>query len=194
MIPTTIDELLKWLRSNCYADNYAVGGIMIDEGYGLDDNGSVYSWYYTERGQRQDLKSFPDEKAAVAYAFNVIRADRYANRHMIGFVASTDERDHLRTELASRNINYFDDVILYSNDPPQNRYRVFVFGCDILKVNDLIKRHVNQQNYIDASNYLVQRMFAGYIALRKLCVSSLVYPGAPLGRINITITQFNCAT
>jgi hypothetical protein len=144
MIPTTIDELLRWLRSNCYADNYAIGGIMIDEGYGLDHNGSVYTWYYTERGQRQDLMSFNDEKTAVAYAFEVIKADLYADRHMIGFVASTRARDHLRRELEKRNINYFDDVILYSNEPPQNRYRVFVFGCDKLKVDDL-KQHYGSE-------------------------------------------------
>jgi hypothetical protein len=139
MIPKTVEELLNWLSTNCYADTYAIGKIRIFEGYGLDSNNGTYIWYYTERGQRQDLECFANEEAAVAYAFRIIKSDVYANRHLIGFVKTQSELQSLMQELDNRGINYFTDVLFYSNQPPRDRFRVFVFGCDVQKVLDLEK-------------------------------------------------------
>lgn len=141
MVPTTVNELLNWLSKNCYANNYAIGEIKIYEGYGLDFSNGAYVWYYTERGQRQNLKHFATEGEAVTYAFTIIKADAYANRHLIGFVKTEGEFDRIITELESRGIKYFTDTIFYSNQSPSNRYRIFVFGCDVNKVKDLEKEY-----------------------------------------------------
>ena len=48
----TIEQLDEWMTENCYANTYAIGNRNIYEGYGLDTFGSLYVWYYTERGER----------------------------------------------------------------------------------------------------------------------------------------------
>ncbi|WP_345949261.1 hypothetical protein ABDD95_20660 [Mucilaginibacter sp. PAMB04274] len=141
MIPETVEELLNWLSINCYAENYAIGKIRIFEGYGLDFDNDAYVGYYTERGQRQNFERFEKEEAAVAYAFGIIKADIYANRHMIGFVKTESELQSLMKELDNRGITYINDVLFYSNQPPRDRFRVFAFGCDVRKVKDLEKRY-----------------------------------------------------
>lgn len=135
MHPETILELKHYMISNCYNDNYAIGTRAIGEGFGLDENDNVFTWYYTERGKRENLKIFQTEKEAVEYAYTQLKSDSYARRHMIGFVKGSLLKDELTTALKSRGIDFFVDEILYSaNDI---RYRFFVFGCAVNDVSDL---------------------------------------------------------
>jgi len=139
----TIKQLDEWMIDNCYNDSYAIGNRNIHEGFGLGTFGSLYVWYYTERGQRQNLNYFQSEQEAVAFAFKIITADKFANRHLIGFLKDK-LLEELLLELNNRNIKYWTDQIPYGgiSDP---RYRVFVFGCDLNLTVDL-KEKYNQQN------------------------------------------------
>lgn len=139
MEPTTIIQLDEWMTANCYNDSYGIGNRNIHEGYGLDIFGSLYVWYYTERGQRDNLKYFRTEKEAVAYALEQMRADKFANAHLVGFIRDKESERELLSALQQRGVYYWKDKIPYGsiNDL---RTRVFVSGCDVKKVLDLQKQ------------------------------------------------------
>jgi len=132
----TIKQLDEWLTENCFADTYGIGNRDIHEGCGLDTFGSLYVWYYTERGERQNLNYFQTEKEAVDFAFKKITADKFAKSHMVGFINDTQSELELVTELQNRNIEFWKDEIPYYG-LQRLTTRIFVMGCDIKKVLDL---------------------------------------------------------
>jgi len=78
----TIAELERWLYENCYPmNNYSINGNIIHEGYGLENNGGLYQWFYTERGVRLTLKYFASEEEAVRYALEQIKAEGSLRRN-----------------------------------------------------------------------------------------------------------------
>jgi len=145
-IPETIKQLDQWMKNNCYRnDSYAIAGRRIYEGYGLKKKNNRYIWYYTERGQEQDLNQFDTETEAVTYAYDQIKNDKYADRHMIAFVSNKLNLSPLYNDLNKQNINYFTDELFYAEN--DYRTRIFVFGCDIKKVNNLkIKYKTSTKN------------------------------------------------
>ena len=136
IVLTTIKQFDDWLTRNCFADTYGIGNRNIHEGCGLDTFGSLYIWYYTERGERQNLNYFPTEKDAVDFAFKKITADKFAKSHMVGFINDKQSGLELETELRKRNIDFWKDEIPYYG-LAKLTIRVFVLGCDIKKVLDL---------------------------------------------------------
>lgn len=135
--PETIGQLAQWMEAHCYNDHhYAIGGRFVHEGYGLCKSEDGYIWYYTERGSRDIIETFLVEKDAVVYAMQVIENDPFASRHLVGILKSQSEMDALLRELAARNINFSTDSIPWGG-PDDRRTRVFVRGCDVLKVADL---------------------------------------------------------
>ncbi|PPK93930.1 hypothetical protein LY01_02152 [Nonlabens xylanidelens] len=130
-------ELEQWMKSNCYTFNsYSINGSFIHNGFGLDNNGGLYSWYYTERGERRTLKYFKTEEEAVNYAFDQIKSDQYANRNYIGMIKEKHRLNEIISELKKRNIEYWTDEIPYGGFEDM-RTRIFVIGCDIKKVADI---------------------------------------------------------
>jgi hypothetical protein len=133
-------ELEQWLKDNCCTmNNYSVNGSLIHEGYGLENNGGLYQWYYIERGKKETLKYFATEKDAVQYALKIIKADEHSNRNFIGIYKESLAIEKIISELKNRDIEYCTDKILYGgvNDW---RTRIFVIGCGIKKATDLIKK------------------------------------------------------
>ncbi len=135
--PTTIAQLDQWMTANCYPDSYAIANRVIHEGYGLTMKENVWYWYYTERGVADYLKHFASEQEAVAYAFPIIRDDAYGKRHLLGFLKDKDSEERLIQELSNRKIPFQKDSIPYGG-PADPRTRIFVFGCDINRVRDLV--------------------------------------------------------
>ncbi|WP_204346629.1 hypothetical protein [Psychroserpens algicola] len=119
-------------------NSYSINGNTIYEGRGLENNGGLYQWYYTERGEKSILEYFATEKNAVQYALKAIKADEHANRNYIGMYKSDTEVEQILTELKKRGIEYWTDKIPYGgmNDW---RTRIFVIGCGIKNARDLIK-------------------------------------------------------
>lgn len=129
------------MTANCYNDGYGIGARQIHEGYGLEKRGKNFDWYYTERGEKQYLHHFETEEEAVHFAYNQIITDKFANRHMIGFIAGQTLLNELHNELEVSKIKHFTDKIPYGGmDVP--RYRVFVFGCDKVLVSDLKNKYL----------------------------------------------------
>ncbi|SDE33791.1 hypothetical protein SAMN04487996_104387 [Dyadobacter soli] len=144
--PETIEQLRQWMETHCYSDHhYAIGERIVHEGYGLRQSGGMYIWYYTERGSKDILKTFEVEKDAVAYAMQIIENDRFASSHLIGLVQNQAEEEALLHELATRNIDFWKDSIPYGG-PNDRRTRVFVRGCDVLKVADLREKFGYQRS------------------------------------------------
>ena len=137
---TTIKQLDEWMTENCYAETYAIGNRNIHEGCGLDTFGSLYVWYYTERGERQNLNYFQTEKEAVEFAFKKINADKFAKSHMVGFINDTQSGLDLENELRHRKIDFWKDEIPYYG-LARLTTRIFVLGCDIKKVLDLQNKY-----------------------------------------------------
>ena len=135
----TVIELEKWLKENCYPMNsYSINGNAIYEGFGLENNGGIFQWFYTERGDKQTLEYFATEKEAVEYALKKIKSDEHANRNYIGMYKSDQEVEQILSELKKRGIEYWTDKIPYGgmNDW---RTRIFVIGYGIKNAKDLVK-------------------------------------------------------
>ena len=139
MEPSTIQELDDWMTAHCYPDSYAIGNRIIHEGYGLYQDGSLFVWFYTERGVRKNLHHFQTESEAVAYAFAAIMGDKTANRYLIGLVTGAQEQA-LLTELDVRGIGYWKDEIPFGG-LHDKRSRIFVFNCDIRRALDLQEKY-----------------------------------------------------
>jgi len=139
-MPTTEVELEAWMKKNCFNFNsYSIGGNTIAEGCGIERSGELFIWYYTERGKKSPLKSFASEKEIVGYAFEQIKADKWAKTHCIGFTDDKKEKEELADVLRDRGVEFFQDQIPYSAGRPA--YRTFVLACAILKVGDLKRKY-----------------------------------------------------
>ncbi|WP_018619527.1 hypothetical protein [Spirosoma luteum] len=140
MEPSTIQELDEWMTAHCYPDSYAIGSRNIHEGYGLSTEENGYAWFYTERGKQYTIQHFETESQAVAFAFGKITSDKTANRHLIGFLNDNALEQELLTELKTREIAWWKDEIPYGG-LHDKRSRIFVFGCDIRRVPDLLEKY-----------------------------------------------------
>lgn len=145
-VPQTEAELESWMKAHCYHfNNYAVNGSAITEGCGIERFGSLFIWYYTERGQQTRLKYFYTEREIVEYAFRQIKADKWARAHCIGFTENEAEKKELAALLTNRSIEFFQDAIPYYG-PGRPVYRTFVMGCAIKEVTPLKSRYYKQIN------------------------------------------------
>ena len=136
-IPKTETELAEWMKAHCFNfHNYAINGNVIHEGFGIERLAKRFSWYFTERGQKENLKFFQTEKEIVEYAYHAIKGDKWAKTHCIGFTTDKTKSAELASLLVYRNIEYIQDEIPYY-EPQRPVYRTFVFGCDVNKVGDL---------------------------------------------------------
>ncbi len=140
-LPRTESELEKWMKENCLNFNsYSINGNSIYEGYGIDNSGGLFIWYYTERGQKNNLKYFKSEPEIIEYAFNQIKSDKWAKTHCIGFSTDLNKINDLKSELQKIKTEFFEDKIPYYG-PDRPVYRVFVLGCDIQKTEYLKEKY-----------------------------------------------------
>ncbi len=140
-LPKTEIGLEKWMIENCFNFNsYSINGNSIYEGYGIDKSGGLYIWYYTERGQKDNLKYFKTENEIVEYAFNQIKSDKWAKTHCIAFSTDINKINDLRNKLQRMETKFIEDKIpYYGIEKPA--YRIFVLGCDIKKTEYLREKY-----------------------------------------------------
>lgn len=137
----TVAQLKQWLVENCYSFNsYSLDGNSFYEGFGLQNTGKLYQWYYTERGSKDVIKEFTSQEDAVAYALEAIKANTFTHRKFIALFKSDEELEEFLAELKKRDVEYETDKILYSGTNDW-RTRVYVIGCGYKKIQDLIKKH-----------------------------------------------------
>jgi len=127
------------MKENCFnLNSYSINGNFIYEGYGIENTGGLFNWYYTERGNKDVLMYFGNEKEIVAYAFTEIKTDVLANIHCIGFTANKEKAKEIGGLLKNLNIDYIEDSIPY-NGIASPVYRIFVLGCSIRQTEHLKK-------------------------------------------------------
>ena len=91
------------MKQNCFNFNsYSINGNRIYEGFGIQKFKDTFIWYYTERGEEQELEVFDSEEGIVAYAFNKVKSDAWARTHMIGFTPDKALAEELNIKLNSR--------------------------------------------------------------------------------------------
>lgn len=136
-IPKTEIELEGWMKRNCFNfETYSINGNAIYEGFGIDRSGGVFSWYFTERGEKRDLKFFKSEIEIVDYAYKQLINDKWAKTYCIGFTSDKNESLELTQRLKLLGIDFVQDEIPYYG-PKNLVFRTFVFGCDYKLVEDL---------------------------------------------------------
>lgn len=135
MIPETISELQKYMEDECYNfASYSIAGNIIYEGFGLEKSGSLYIWFYTERGNKENLHYFNSEKEAVEYAFHHIKSDKYSRSHLFLRTKDNTMKSNIVKELEEKEIDYWVEEI----PSLENKlYRIFIVGCDIRKVKNI---------------------------------------------------------
>ncbi|NDW19889.1 hypothetical protein D0T53_13400 [Dysgonomonas sp. 216] len=140
-IPKTEQELENWMKRNCFNfNNYSINGNLINEGFGIDKVKGLFIWFYTERGQKSELKSFHTEQEVIKYAYEQIKTDKWAKTHCIGFTSNKSKAEKLCSILNNMKIQYIEDIIpYYGIQYPV--YRIFVLGCDIKKTQFLRKEY-----------------------------------------------------
>ena len=76
MKPKSISELVEWMKSiEVGQTSYPFQGEMIHEEMGIQKWGSLYIWYYIERGERKNLDYFQTEEEIVEFAYNHVLAE-----------------------------------------------------------------------------------------------------------------------
>ncbi len=121
-------------------NSYSINGNEIYEVFGIDKIGGQFIWYYTERGQKDNVKFFDTEKELIEYAYNQIKSDIWVKAHCIGFTTDKNEAIELTNTLKVLSIEFMQDEIPYYG-PERPVYRTFVFGCDWHKVSNLKEKY-----------------------------------------------------
>ncbi|WP_395057913.1 hypothetical protein [Flavobacterium sp.] len=136
MIPRTIKELKKYMIDNCYnCDLYAVIDKQKHDGFGLEEWGELYVWYYVERGNRENINYFNAEEKAVEYIYDVLLTDKFARSHFFKLIDDPLKKNELVNSLNNKKIEFWTDEIPYLGiDGKATRF--FIVGCDIKKVKD----------------------------------------------------------
>ncbi len=140
----TISQLVQWMKDNCYNfESYSINGNHIWEGFIIDRHNSTFRWQYTERGEIKTLDVFTFESDIVKHALKAILSDKYANVHFVAMLETIPQERTIRSltnELEKREVQFFTDKIPY-NGRTDSHTRIYVVGCDVLKVKDLQERY-----------------------------------------------------
>lgn len=141
----TIGQLEKYLEENCYSfRELSIGKHHALEGIVIEESAGKYQFGYTERGHKEIIKSFSDEKDLVAYALEILNADEWFRAHLIAWVWDEAEIREAEKELKSMNICFKrNDIPNYSGG--KCAYRIFVFGKDVLRTGELKKRYFRRE-------------------------------------------------
>lgn len=144
-LPKTEIELESWMKANCYNFNsYSINGNAIFEGFGIDKFGGLFIWYFTERGESNNLKYFQSESELIEDAFCQIKADKWATTHCIGFTTSKAEKEELANILKNTAVEFFQDEIPYYG-PERPVYRTFVLGFNINNTKQLKEKYYKEK-------------------------------------------------
>lgn len=138
----TIKELEHYLEEECYSfreitigSHYAYEGIIIERAQ------EGYIFGFSERGRKEVIKTFSAEDDLVAYAFQHFTADKWFRSHLAAWVWSREEIGQAEEELRDMQIAFErNDIPNYAEG--RNAYRIFVFGRDILLLDQFKKTYL----------------------------------------------------
>lgn len=139
-----LKELKKYLEDECYnlRGIYIENNLHIRPGYGpegfvIGEENGVFKFCYSERGSTDVIASFDTEEELAEYALSMLNKDKWNKGHLVAW--SKTEEGIIETEnyLKSRNINFERNDVPCYYGKGKHAYRIFVFGKDILKIEDL---------------------------------------------------------
>lgn len=137
----TIGELEKYLEDECYSfQALTIGSHYAPEGIFIEASDNKYNFGYSERGNRNIIKSFETEESLVEYSLAELKRDKWSRAHLAAWLWAESEIKTAEKELRDMNIAF------ERNDIPNYRegkraYRIFVFGRDIKKLDSFKKKY-----------------------------------------------------
>ncbi len=137
----SIEELEKYLEKEKYSfRELTIGKHGAQEGYIIEKNENSYDFSYSERGKKTVLKSFAKEEELVEYAFNKLSSNKWNRAHLVARVHSEAEIQQAEQELKNKHIEFVrNDIPNYAQG--RSIYRIFVFGRDVEKLSEFMKRY-----------------------------------------------------
>lgn len=134
-------ELSAHLQRECYQPSvYHVGsgwGACGDT-YCIERVGGQFEIFYVERGQCGEAIHRCESESAACEAFlAVLDRERFSRAHCVGFFTTKSEADRLSERFATAGIAVHRDAIPYSSTTDM-RYRIFVFGRDKIRAQEII--------------------------------------------------------
>ncbi|QWX84340.1 hypothetical protein H0I23_01410 [Cellulophaga sp. HaHaR_3_176] len=134
----TINDLVNFMNDKCYQKFTLTSDgteLQLNNGFGLKCTKETFEIGYNERGNKQSIEKFKTETEAVVAFYKRIKSNKLLRRHCIGVLKSKESFTELTAILKSNHIRFEQDSILYAEN--DTRYRVFVFGCDVKRIDDL---------------------------------------------------------
>lgn len=137
----TIAELENYLEKECYSfRELSVGRHQAPEGMIIEKLNGCYHFAYSERGHKRVIQSFPSEQELVEFALQRLKNDKWSKAHLAAWVWNEAEIRNAQQELKSMDIAFErNDIPNYSMG--KRAYRIFVFGRDVLRLDDFQKRY-----------------------------------------------------
>ena len=141
----TIEELERYLEEECFSFNeISIGKHHAPEGIIIEKASGKYVFACSERGCREIIKSFSREKDLVDYALKKLDAEEWKG-HLIAWVWSEKDIKKAEEELKRMNVGF------KRNDIPgylegKCAYRIFVFGKDVLLIDEKFKERYFQRD------------------------------------------------
>ena len=133
-----IQELEKRLEEEaCSRAHYSIG-VRDSDVFCLENQNGTWRMFYTERGLDQDaIFESQSEEEACDFFFKYMTT-RIRHDHLAGYFISVEKAEALAATLKEHGIeSYRNDIPYHGWEDP--RFRVFVIGKDIFKVQELFE-------------------------------------------------------
>lgn len=140
----TIAELEKYLEDECYSfTQLSIGKHQTYEGLIIRKDKDKYIFGFVEKGVLDIIQSFSNEKALVQYALKELKRDKWNKGHLVAWTWTEKEIAVAEQELKEMNIEFKrNDILNFSKY--RNAYRIFVFGKDILRLEDFKEKYLKK--------------------------------------------------
>lgn len=138
----TIQELEQYLEENCYSfQSVTIGRHFAYEGLVVEACALGYCLFGSERGRKSLIKAFPTEEELVHYTLEKLDSDPWYKAHIVAF--TFDQKQIKKAEFKLKLMG----IQCKRNDIPnyhvgQTAYRIFVFGRDILRLEQFKKHYI----------------------------------------------------
>lgn len=138
----TLHDLEKYLEDACYSfSEITIGSHYAPEGYVIEKSNDSYNYCYSERGNKQIIKSFTNEKDLVDYAVCKLDSNKWNKAHLVAWLWTKEEIKEAELVLEKKNISFSrNDIPNFSEG--KTAYRIFVFGRDILLLDAYKKKYL----------------------------------------------------
>ena len=136
-----LKELSDFLQNECYQEQtYHIGSgwKVCADAYCLEQTNYGHEIFYVERGERgKAIQNFTNEDEACRAFIKLLNQQQFSKAHCIGNFTLKEEADAIAEQLISTGITLHRDAIPYSSSVDL-RYRVFVFGRDKIRAQEII--------------------------------------------------------